>query len=313
MRRTRGAAQGAALPGQNKTIFPPVTDKPFTHQHWQSGDGLTLHFRDYPGRSDLGPVVCLHGLTRNARDFEELAPHVAGTSGRRVLVPEMRGRGRSGYAPDPTSYAVPTYVADLLALLAQEQIARFVSVGTSMGGLITMALASFAPERIAGVVLNDVGPVVEAGGLDRIKAYVGQGRSFPTWVYAARALAELHGETHPGYALEDWLAMAKRTMVLVSNGRIAFDYDMKIAEPILAHDESATPPDLWPMLRALAGRPAVLVRGALSGILSAATFAKMAAALPGARTVTVAATGHAPTLDEPEVRAAIDAMLAEVA
>ena len=294
-----------------------MTDKPFTHQHWQSGDGLTLHFRDYSRRStgtdELAPVVCVHGLTRNARDFEGLAPHIAATSGRRVLVPEMRGRGRSGYAPDPASYAVPTYVADLLALLAQEEIARFVSVGTSMGGLITMALALFAPERIAGVVLNDVGPVVEAGGLDRIKAYVGQGRSFPTWVHAARALAELHGDTHPGYALGDWLAMAKRTMVLVSNGRIAFDYDMKIAEPILAHDDSGAPPDLWPMLRALAGRPAVLVRGALSAILSAATFAEMAAALPDARTVTVAATGHAPTLDEPEVRAAIDAMLAEVA
>jgi pimeloyl-ACP methyl ester carboxylesterase len=107
--------------------------------------------------------------------------------------------------------------------------------------------------------------------------------------------------------------MAKRTMVPVSNGRIAFDYDMKIAEPILASDEAAVPPDLWPMLRALAGRPAVLVRGERSSILSAVTFEQMAAALPGARTVTVAQTGHAPTLDEPEVRAAIDAMLAEVA
>ena len=290
-----------------------MTEKPFTHQHWRSGDGLALHFRDYPGRGNLTPVICLHGLTRNARDFEDLAPHIAASSGRRVLVPEMRGRGRSGYAADPATYAVPTYVADLLALLAQEEIERFVPIGTSMGGLIAMALASLAPERIAGVVLNDVGPVVEEGGLERIRAYVGQGRSFPTWVHAARALADLHGETHPGYTLEDWLAMAKRTMVLVSNGRIALDYDMKIAEPILAHDESAVPVDLWPMLRGLAGRPAVLVRGELSAILSAETFAQMAAALPGARTVTVAGTGHAPTLDEPEVRIAIDAMLAEVA
>lgn len=289
-----------------------MTDKPFSHRYWQSADGLALHFRDYPGNAGRPPVVCLHGLTRNARDFEALAPHIA-AQGWRLLVPEMRGRGRSAYAPDPASYAVPAYVADLLALLAQEGIGRFVAIGTSMGGLITMGLAAIAPERIAGVVLNDVGPVVEPAGLEKIKAYVGQGRSFPTWMHAARALAELHGETYPGYALEDWLAMAKRTMVLVGSGRIAFDYDMKIADPILASEEAAVPPDLWPMLRALAGRPAVLVRGAHSPILSAATLEEMAAALPGARTVTVPATGHAPTLDEPEVRAAIGAMLREVA
>ena len=316
MRRTGRAAQGAAYPTKDKNFTAPVTDKPYTHRTWQSADGLTLHFRDYPGREPLGdarpPVICLHGLTRNARDFEALAPHIA-ARGWRVLVPEMRGRGRSAYAPDPASYAVPTYAADLAGLLAQEGIDRFVSIGTSMGGLITMALAAASPERIAAVVLNDVGPVVEQAGLERIKAYVGQGRSFPTWVHAARALAELHGETHPDFALEDWLAMAKRTMTLVGSGRIAFDYDMRIAEPIFASDAAAVPPDLWPMLRALAGRPAVLVRGALSTILSAETLARMAEALPGARTVTVPATGHAPSLDEPEVRAAIDAMLAEVA
>lgn len=289
-----------------------MTETQFIHKHWHSRDGLALHFRDYPGSDARPPVVCLHGLTRNARDFEGLAAHIA-ARGWRVLVPEMRGRGRSAYAPDPASYAVPSYLADLEALLAQERIERFVSIGTSMGGLITMVLAAAAPERIAGVVLNDVGPVVEPAGLERIKSYVGQGRSFPTWVHAARALAAMHGDAHPDFTLGDWLAMAKRTMVLVSNGRIAFDYDMRIADPILASDAAAVPPDLWPMLRALAGRPAVLVRGALSTILSAETLEAMAEALPGARVVTVARTGHAPTLDEPEVRAAIDAMLEEVA
>lgn len=290
-----------------------MTEKLFTDKTWPSADGLSLHFRDYPGVGDeRPPVLCLHGLTRNARDFEALAPHIA-EQGWRVITSEMRGRGRSAYAADASSYALPNYVADLDALLRQENIERFVAIGTSMGGLMTMAIAAGAPERIAGVVLNDVGPVVESAGLDKIRAYVGQGRSFPTWVHAARALAELHGETYPGNGLEDWLAMAKRTMILVSNGRIAFDYDMRIAEPILASDEAAVPVDLWPMLRALAGRPAVLVRGERSAILSAETFAQMAQALPGARTVTVPGTGHAPTLDEPEVRAAIDAMLAEVA
>ena len=288
-----------------------MTEKTFTHQVWQSSDGLALHYRDYAGDSGIAPVICLHGLTRNARDFEALAPHIA-KQGRRVLVPEMRGRGRSAYAADPASYAVPTYVGDLLSLLEQEGIERFVAIGTSMGGLITMGLAALQPERIVGLVLNDVGPVVEPGGLDRIRQYVGQGGSFPTWVHAARALAQVHGETYPGFDLQDWLAMAKRTMVLVSNGRIAFDYDMKIAEPILSDDVSAVPVDLWPMLRALSGKPAVLVRGALSEILSTETLTHMTEALPGARIVTVEGVGHAPTLDEPEVREAIDLMLAEV-
>ena len=285
-----------------------ISDRPFTHKHWQSADGLSLHFRDYPGNGDRLPVLCLHGLTRNARDFEALAPHIA-AHGRRVIVPEMRGRGRSAYASDTSTYAVPTYVADTLALLAQEGVERFVAVGTSMGGLIIMGLAALVPDRIAGVVLNDVGPVVEAEGLERIKGYVGQGGSFPTWVHAARALAEVHGDTYPGYDLADWLAMAKRTMVLVSNGRIAFDYDMKIADPILADETAAVPVDLWPMLAALAGRPAVLVRGEASTILSPATLARMEKTLPDARSVIVPNIGHAPTLDEPEVRAAIAAML----
>jgi pimeloyl-ACP methyl ester carboxylesterase len=290
-----------------------VTQKLFTHQHWHSPDGLTLHFRRYEGRCERSPVICLHGLTRNARDFEQLAPHIASTTGRLVLVPEMRGRGRSAYAADPATYAIPTYVADTLALLEQEQIKRFVAIGTSMGGLIIMAMALLHPDRIAGAVLNDVGPVVEPEGLQAIKQYVGQGGSFPTWVHAARSLAEVHADTYPHYDLADWLAMAKRTMVLVSNGRVAFDYDMRIAEPILAAQGDGDHPDLWPMLKALAGRPTVLVRGERSRILSAATFAQMAQSLPGARTVTVPATGHAPTLDEPEVKAAIDAMLAEAA
>lgn len=291
-----------------------MTDKPFSNKHWQSADGLMLHFRDYPAsgaaQRELLPVVCLHGLTRNARDFEALAPHIA-AQGRRVLVPEMRGRGRSAYASDPATYTVPTYVADVLALLDQEDIARCVAIGTSMGGLIIMGLAALDPARIAAFVLNDVGPAVEAGGMERIRSYVGQGGSYPTWVHAARALAEVHGDMFPGYTLEQWLTLAKRTMTLVSNGRIAFDYDMKIAEPLLADAGSAVPPDLWPMLHALAGRPAALVRGERSAILSADTQRRMANALPGARLVEIPEVGHAPTLDEPPARAVIDAMLAE--
>ncbi|WP_454598906.1 alpha/beta fold hydrolase [Qipengyuania sp. SM2507] len=293
-------------------------DKPYSEKSWQSPDGLTLHFRDYPsqvpGTEGRPPVLCLHGLTRNGRDFAHLAEHLS-AAGWRVLTPDMRGRGNSDYATDSATYTVPTYVADVLALLEQEGIARFVAIGTSMGGLMTMMLATLAPERIAGVVLNDIGPVIESEGLDKIKTYIGQGRSFSTWMHAARALEEVHGQSHPTFDTEDWLAMAKRGMTLCSNGRIAFDYDMKIADPILdaESDAAAVPPDLWPAYEALAGRPVLLVRGGDSTLFSTDTFAEMKRRIPQATTLVVPDTGHAPTLDEPETRAAIDALLAEIA
>ena len=132
-------------------------------------------------------------------------------------------------------------------------------------------------------------------------------------MHAARTLEEAHGAAHPTFDTQDWIAMAKRSMTLCSNGRIAFDYDMNIAEPFLAADENAVPPDLWPAFDALADKPLLLVRGAVSTLLSEATFAEMQRRAPNADAVTVADTGHAPTLDEPEVRSAIDSLLASIA
>ncbi|WP_338446274.1 alpha/beta hydrolase [Pelagerythrobacter marensis] len=282
----------------------------FTDRFWDSPDGLKLHYRDYAGRADRAPVFCLHGLTRNARDFAMLAERLAG--GRRVIVPEMRGRGESEYARDASSYTPATYVADVEALLAQEGIERFVAVGTSLGGLMTMLLAAADPGRIAGAVLNDIGPEVETGGLARIGEYVGQGRNFPTWMHAARALEEVHAAAHPGFGTEDWIAMAKRGMAVQPNGRIAFDYDMNIAEPFQA-GEGAAPPDLWPAFEALGSAPLLIVRGALSDLFSAATAQAMVARHGDAELVTVPDVGHAPLLDEPEALAAIDRLMARAA
>ncbi|TMM48980.1 alpha/beta fold hydrolase [Qipengyuania marisflavi] len=287
-------------------------DTAYTDRSWQSADGLTLHFRDYPGSGELPPVVCLHGLTRNGRDFEVLADYIA-NQGRRVLVPDMRGRGKSEYASDSDTYAVPAYVGDVIALLAQEGIDRFVSIGTSMGGLMTMVMAQLLPGRIAGALLNDIGPVLETAGIDAIKGYLGQGRSFPSWMHAARELQELHGASHPGFTIEDWIKMAKRGLTLCSNGRIAFDYDMRIAEPFAKLDDAAVPPDLWPAFAALAEQPLVLVRGEISALFSADTFAEMQRRAPDAIAVTVPQVGHAPTLDEPEVLTAIDTLLTRTA
>ncbi|AKM06686.1 alpha/beta fold hydrolase [Pelagerythrobacter marensis] len=282
----------------------------FTDRFWESPDGLKLHYRDYDGRADRAPVVCMHGLTRNARDFAALAGHLAGD--RRVLVPEMRGRGESEYARDTASYTPATYVADVEALLAQEGIERFVAVGTSLGGLMTMLFAAADPARIAGAVLNDIGPEVETAGLARIGEYLGQARNFPTWMHAARALEEVHAPAHPGFDTEDWIAMAKRGMAVQPNGRIAFDYDMAIAEPFQG-GEGAAAPDLWPAFDALASAPLLIVRGALSDLLSDATAQAMVARHGDAELVTVPDVGHAPLLDEPEALAAIDRLVARAA
>ena len=284
----------------------------YEDRFWTSSDRLNLHYRNYPGPGAEGegaaklPVLCLHGLTRNARDFAGLAEALSAT--RRVIVPEMRGRGQSGYAPNSDTYSPITYVADVEKLLAEQGIERFVAVGTSMGGLMTMLMAAAKPGRIAAVVMNDIGPEIDAGGVARISGYVGQGRSYPTWVHAARGLAEAHNAAFPDYDLDQWLELTKRTMVVSQSGRIVFDYDMAIAEPF-AKPGNAAPPNLWLAYEALRDVPMLLVRGELSDLLSPETVKQMGVRNPAMRTVTVPHVGHAPTLDEPEVRSQITALL----
>lgn len=278
---------------------------------WTSDDGLSLYYRDYPGpRSYEGPpVLCLHGLTRNSRDFADLAEHLAATH--RVIVPEMRGRGQSDYAPDSSTYNPVQYVADVENLLTELGIERFIIIGTSMGGLMTMLMAAAKPGRMVAVVMNDIGPEIDPAGLERIGSYVGQGRSYPTWVHAARSMAEVHGESFPDYDLEQWLEMAKRTLVVNQNGRIGYDYDMAIAEPFRESD-GAAPANMWLAFESLRDVPMVLVRGELSDLLTRETVRQMGVRNPAMTTVTIPRVGHAPTLDEPEARAAIDALLAKV-
>lgn len=280
----------------------------YSDKTWRSSDGMNLHYRNYAGREDRPPVVCMHGLTRNARDFANLADRLAGDW--RVIVPELRGRGDSDYARDPATYNAGQYIEDLLVLLDGLCISRFVAIGTSLGGLMTMLIAMTAPERLAGAVLNDIGPVIEPEGLARIGGYVGQARSFPTWMHAARALGEGHGAAFPDYTITDWLAMAKRVMTLTGQGRIVFDYDMKIADAFAASPAPA--PDLWPAIDAMKAIPMLVVRGALSDLFSAETLAAMARRMPQAETLTLARTGHAPTLDEAEAVAAISRLLARI-
>lgn len=278
--------------------------------YWWSKDGLRLHYRDYAGRADRPPVICFPGLTRNARDYEGLAGRLAGDW--RVIAVEFRGRGESAYAKDPMTYVPLTYLQDVGALLDTLALERFVAVGTSLGGLVTLLLAATDRDRLAGAVLNDVGPEVDAAGLARIRGYVGKAVWYPTWMHAARALAETNADIYPNYGIEDWLRMAKRVARLNSSGRIVLDYDMKIADPFRVPGNEAAP-DMWPTLEGLKGKPVVVVRGERSDILGAEVAAKMIERLPGSELVTIPGVGHAPTLDEPEAAAGIERMLAKVA
>jgi len=274
---------------------------------WTSADGLRLHYRDYGGGEGRPPILCIPGLTRNARDFEGVASRLAGQW--RVICVDLRGRGESEAAKDPATYNPLVYLQDVQALIAALGADRLVVFGTSLGGLVAMLLAAVDKARLAGVLLNDVGPVLEEAGLDHIRAYVGKSQNWPTWVHAARALCEAQRERYPDWELDDWLVFAKRVCRLTPQGRIVLDYDMRIAEPLKV---PAPAVDLWPTFMALSGVPALLVRGELSDLLSDASAARMASELPDLEVAVVPRVGHAPTLEEPAAAAAIDRLLVRV-
>lgn len=280
----------------------------WTDRYWTSGDGLRLHYRDHDGPSDRPPIVCLPGLTRNARDFEPVADRYAGTW--RVLSLDFRGRGMSDYDPKPRNYAPPTYAADVLALFGQIGIGRAVLLGTSLGGLVTMILGATAHDRIAGAMLNDIGPEIDQAGIERIRGYVGRSTEFASWEEFASALAERNADVYPGYTADQWSAFTRR-ICRERDGRILFDYDMAISNNF-KQAPNAPAASAWPHYHSLEGIPLLILRGELSDLLDAEVAEKMADSLPDAEVVTVPGVGHAPALDELEAIAGMDRLLARV-
>ena len=269
-------------------------------------DGLNLHYREYPGDSARPPILCLHGLTRNSRDFADFAERYSPRF--RVLALDFRGRGQSDHDPLPMRYTPLTYAGDVIELLDQLQLPGAIFVGTSLGGLVTMAMAALARDRIAASILNDVGPDVAPGGIDRILTYVGKDLRFKSWDEAADKIASNYGASFDRYTHEDWVKMAKRNC-REENGEIRFDYDMAIAEPFKT--TGPTPHvDVWPMFQALGSKPLLVIRGEKSDLLTAETVGKMRKVVPDVKIATVAGVGHAPELSEPEAVAAIDQFLA---
>lgn len=286
-----------------------MSEGSFRHYRWVSGDGLSLHARDYAPAAEKGllPVICLHGLTRNARDFETLAPWIAQRN-RRVFAVDVRGRGLSDRDP-AASYWLPTYAEDVRTMMAALGIDRAVFVGTSMGGLITMELAALAPERIAAAIINDVGPVLAAEGLARIGSYVGNAPVFDSWEEAEAYLQRQNAQALPHYRAGDWGRMARR-MFREQDGRVAADYDPGIAD---AFGTGPLPADPWDRWHGLArGRPLLLLRGGLSDLLTARDATRMVTEHETARLREIPNVGHAPMLDEPEALAAIGQFLDEV-
>jgi pimeloyl-ACP methyl ester carboxylesterase len=286
----------------------PSAERPFTENFFRSRDGLQLFYRDYAGNTSKAPVLCLHGLTRNSRDFAALAGHIA--PARRVIVPDQRGRGRSQYDTHWLNYHPGTYVDDMWTLLQELSLRRVVVVGTSLGGLLALLMAAMRPQMLAGVVLNDIGPEIDPAGAARIQSYAGRLPPVRNWDDAAAQMKMTFGLAMPEFTDQQWLEFARLSFDEDDAGVPRLAADTKIGDAIRS---IPAPPGatqaMWHALGQLRNIPALALRGAHSDLLSAATFERMQREVPSLVAVTVANRGHAPQLDEPDSLRAIDAFL----
>ncbi|MGX9965050.1 alpha/beta fold hydrolase [Roseomonas sp. F4] len=265
-------------------------------------DGLKLAALDHPGPEGRTPILCLHGLTRTSEDFDLLADRHAGK--RRVLALDFAGHGESARAPDVARYGVEDSLRDVLDAMAALHCHRAVVVGTSFGGILAMIMGVLRPTALTGVVLNDVGPVLEPVALDHVRDFVGHDPALPG---LEAAVAHLKAVLPPLVMDEaGWRRFAAGTFRAGPDGAWHPRWDIRIARAMAA---AGAMPDLWPAFGALAHAPLMLVRGALSTLLSEDTALRMGELRQDMRFVEIAETGHCPTLEEPAAIAALDAFL----
>jgi pimeloyl-ACP methyl ester carboxylesterase len=290
-----------------------MTTDAFEEKRWSSADGLELYCRVYPpqGKSAAGglTVLCLPGLTRNSRDFEALAPHLAARY--RVVCPDLRGRGFSARDPKWQNYHPGTYLADLQRLMEALELKRVAIIGTSLGGLLAMMLGATMPDRVAGIVLNDIGPEVDPQGLERIRSYTGTLPPVGAWDQAVSQLRGVYGNAWPGLSDETWSSLARRSYRADASGTPVLDCDPRVGDALRAAGP-APPGGLWPVFARLGSIPMLAIRGALSDILSVRTLERMQREKPDLERLTVGNRGHVPLLDEPEALTAIDRFLARL-
>ncbi|MGV8939561.1 MAG: alpha/beta fold hydrolase [Allorhizobium sp.] len=272
-------------------------DSGFSEHFFTAPDGVSLYARQY-GMGNPGlPAVCLPGLTRNSRDFHQLALKLAEDEDtpRRVVALDYRGRGRSGRDPDPSHYNLMIEAGDVIAACAKLGVAHAAFIGTSRGGLTLHLLAGLAPQLLGAVILNDIGPVIETAGLAEIQAYLGRQQRPVNFDDAANILREIHGPRFPGLADQDWRDMADAIYREI-DGRIVADFDPAIADQVAALDLTKPAGDLWAQYKHFESVPLMVIRGEFSSLLSPATVERMAEHHPDLVVLEAAGQGHAPLL-----------------
>lgn len=275
-----------------------MSERGFRDVFYSAQDGLRLHARLY-GEANPGlPVVCLPGLTRNARDFHALAEKLStdATTPRKVIAFDYRGRGLSDDDPDWRRYDVTVEAADIFSGLAAFGVEHAAFIGTSRGGLIIMALAGARPTLMKAAVLNDIGPVVEGDGLAQIRAYLQRAPKPGTMAEAVKIQKAIHGEAFPALDDEDWWRFTG-ALYREEKGRLRADFDPKLLKPLKAIDLDTPLPALWPLFEGLTAIPVLAIRGANSRLLSSLTLEEMAARHPTMQQIVVAGQGHAPLLE----------------
>jgi pimeloyl-ACP methyl ester carboxylesterase len=274
-------------------------------KRFTTSDGLSLAYTD---EGQGLPLLCLPGLTRNGADFDELAAALGG--GHRMIRLTLRGRGASDRDPNPENYSVAVEAGDVLEFIGHLGLERVVIVGTSRGGLIAMVLAATAGHRLAGVLLNDIGPELAPEGLANILSYLGIAPTSGSYPEAARALRKRMGARFPGLSEAKWMSLAWRWFDEGPDG-LLLNYDPRLRENIEAF-ASQPAPDMWPLFDALRGVPLAVVRGANSDLLTAETVEKMRERRPDLIVAEVPDRGHVPFLDEPQALAALAELVARV-
>jgi pimeloyl-ACP methyl ester carboxylesterase len=286
-----------------------VTQPTYSENHFFTRDGLKLYYRDYAGAQGKLPVLCLHGLTRDSRDFDVLAQRLAPQ--RRLIVPDQRGRGRSQHDRHWYNYQPAVYIEDMWTLLRELQLPRVIIIGTSLGGLMGIAMASLRRSAVAALILNDVGPELDPKGLERIRSYVGRWPEVRGWEQATAQLRQMFGAAFPDFDDERWRQFARRTFAEDENGLPQPSSDPAIGE---AMRSIPMPPGatqaMWFAFASLRGTPMLALRGETSDLLSVSTFERMQREVPGLIAVTVPNRGHPPQLDEPVCVEAIESFLA---
>jgi len=268
-----------------------------------AADGLRLYVRDYRGADHTKrPILCLSGLTRNSQDFENIADHL-NNLGHRVVTVDYRGRGKSEFDADWGNYNPSVYVSDIFHVASALGLHGCLLIGTSLGGLLSMAMCVVSPGLVHSVILNDVGPDLDETGVEKIIAYTGDGESVADLEGAVQKLKKHYKDEH-GFVDADWHRIAQKTYKL-EKGRYVPSWDVKIADSLRQSAANDQKQDLWPYFYALADRPVLLIRGEVSGVFKQETYRRMLESLPHITGIVVKGVGHAPTLDEEDVRQAI--------